>query len=85
MTNVKEREQHQEQDKLREEEIMSSNPLLNLQNQFGEGSADFGVKRRWDDDVVFKHQAKLEKPEKRFVNDVLRSDFHRKFMSKYIR
>lgn len=64
---------------------MSSNPLLNLQSQLNGGSADFGVKRRWDDDVVFKHQAKQEKPEKRFVNDVLRSDFHRKFMSKYIR
>ena len=41
---------------------------------------------RWDDDVVFKNQAKglQEKPEKRFINDMLRSDFHKKFMSKYI-
>ena len=48
--------------------------------------SEFSVKRRWDDDVIFKNQAKGvdEKPKKRFINDVLRSDFHRKFMSKYI-
>lgn len=41
---------------------------------------------RWDDDVIFKNQARGadEKPKKRFVNDMLRSDFHRKFLSKYI-
>lgn len=45
------------------------------------------MKRRWDDDVVFKNQARgTEKQEgKEFVNDLLRSDFHRRFMSKYVR
>jgi protein CWC15 len=45
------------------------------------------VRRRWDDDVVFKNCAKgqLEKPGGRFINDSLRSDFHRKFMEKYIK
>ncbi|KAJ2850967.1 complexed with cef1p [Coemansia brasiliensis] len=53
------------------------NPLLNN---------SFSVKRRWDDDVVFRNQARgdEDKPQKRFVNDMLRSDFHRKFMRKYI-
>ena len=49
---------------------------------------DFGVKRRWDDDVVFKNQARgTEDRNKRkeFVNDLLRSDFHKKFMAKYVR
>ena len=34
---------------------------------------------RWDDDIVFKNQARDE-PElkKKFVNDTVRSDFHRK-------
>ncbi|KAJ2812714.1 complexed with cef1p [Coemansia furcata] len=58
--------------------FLGENPLLSKQ--------DFSVKRRWDDDVVFKNQAKGDdgKPQKRFVNDMLRSDFHRKFMKKYI-
>lgn len=64
----------------REFDIARGNPLLNP-------SSDFAVKRRWDDDVVFKNQARgtEEKKGKEFVNDLLRSDFHRRFMSKYVR
>ncbi|PVV03003.1 hypothetical protein BB560_002528 [Smittium megazygosporum] len=60
------------------DEIMSGNPLL-------DANADFSVKRRWDEDVVFKNQARdmLDRPQKRFVNDMLRSDFHKKFMKRY--
>ena len=63
----------------REFDIARGNPLLN--------PTEFGVKRRWDDDVVFKNQARgtEEKRGKEFVNDLLRSDFHRRFMSKYVR
>ncbi|PVU93623.1 hypothetical protein BB559_003223 [Furculomyces boomerangus] len=63
----------------RREEIMSGNPLLNE-------DLDFTVKRRWDDDTVFKNQARDMdlKPKKRFINDMLRSDFHRKFMKRFI-
>jgi len=42
---------------------------------------------RWDDDVVFKNCAKIEDDKKKveFINDTLRSEFHRKFMAKYIK
>ena len=48
---------------------------------------DMRVKRRWDDDVVFKNcsRAAPEKKEANFINDSLRSEFHRKFMNKYIK
>ncbi|KAI4844382.1 Cwf15/Cwc15 cell cycle control protein, partial [Aureobasidium sp. EXF-8845] len=60
-------------------DIATGNPLLN------KGAYD--VKRRWDDDVVFKNQARgtEDKRGKEFVNDLLRSDFHRRFMGKYVR
>ncbi|KAL1839121.1 hypothetical protein VTJ49DRAFT_1852 [Mycothermus thermophilus] len=64
----------------RERDIALGNPLLN--------KPDFRIKRRWDDDVVFKNQARgtEEKGKKaEFVNDLLRSDFHRRFMNKYVR
>ncbi|EON64424.1 hypothetical protein W97_03655 [Coniosporium apollinis CBS 100218] len=63
----------------REFDIARGNPLLNPK--------DFNVKRRWDDDVVFKNQARgtEDKKKKEFVNDLLRSDFHKRFMSKYVR
>jgi protein CWC15 len=45
------------------------------------------VKRRWDDDVVFKNCAKGDDKVavKGFINDTLRSDFHKKFMERYIK
>ncbi|KAI9621195.1 hypothetical protein KEM48_007843 [Puccinia striiformis f. sp. tritici PST-130] len=74
------------------------NPLLNLKaalNQNGNlsptnsvttSSSSFFVKRRWDDDVIFKNQARdvNEKPKKEFVNDLLRTEFHRRFLKKFI-
>ncbi|KAJ3130459.1 hypothetical protein HK098_000024 [Nowakowskiella sp. JEL0407] len=74
-----EKEKQEEEERKREEAALTGNPLLNLSS----ASKDFTVKRRWDDDVIFKNQAKgEEKPKKRFINDMLRSDFHRKFMNK---
>ena len=50
------------------------------------GSTTFAVKRRWDDDLIFKNQAAgVDKPKKgEFVNDLLRSEFHKKFMLKSV-
>ena len=44
------------------------------------------IKRRWNDDVVFRNQARDE-PEhkKRFINDTIRSDFHRSFIKKFMK
>jgi protein CWC15 len=80
----------------RDQEIATGNPLLNLQAALGQTPATpgsttssapstFAVKRRWDDDLIFKNQAaglddKGKKGE--FVNDLLRSEFHKKFMLK---
>jgi protein CWC15 len=58
--------------------IARGNPLLNPKSM-----ADFSVKRRWDDDVIFRNQARGTDDrnlKKAFVNDLLRSDFHKKFM-----
>ena len=81
----------------RDEEIATGNPLLNLQAALGQrepgtpsstmsgSTGTFAVKRRWDDDLIFKNQAVGldDKPKKgEFVNDLLRSEFHKKFMLK---
>ncbi|KAF1809197.1 Cwf15/Cwc15 cell cycle control protein [Eremomyces bilateralis CBS 781.70] len=75
-----EAEKAEKEEEQRVHEIARGNPLLNPN--------DFTVKRRWDDDVVFKNQARgTEDRNKKteFVNDLLRSDFHKRFMSKYVR
>lgn len=76
----KEAEKKAHEDKIRMENILSGNPLL------GATKSDFKVKRRWDDDVVFKNCARSEpdKSKQNFINDTLRSEFHKKFMEKYI-
>ncbi|KAL8752142.1 MAG: hypothetical protein Q9184_005829, partial [Pyrenodesmia sp. 2 TL-2023] len=59
----------------RERDIALGNPLLNpYKNE--------ETKRRWDDDVVFRNQARgtENRGKKEFVNDLLRSDFHKRFM-----
>jgi len=82
----KEFEKKQEDEKIRMENILSGNPLLNYSAGANQ-KADLRVKRRWDDDVVFKNCAKgdLDKKQPQFINDSLRSEFHKKFMEKYIK
>ncbi|GEM06107.1 hypothetical protein Rt10032_c01g0124 [Rhodotorula toruloides] len=70
-------------------------PLLNLQAALGRSpapsnisessAASFGVKRRWDDDVIFKNQARTEaKPKQEFLNDLGRSQYHKAFMKRFV-
>ncbi|KAF9235252.1 Pre-mRNA-splicing factor Cwf15/Cwc15 [Melanogaster broomeanus] len=87
------REQSVSQAAAREAEIATSNPLLNLAAALGQSPGvnttvpgTFSVKRRWDDDLIFKNQTmnQKEKPS-HFVNDLLRTEFHKKFMAKFIK
>ena len=57
-----------------------------FESMLSSAAAPVQVKRRWDDDVVFKNQARTEpKQQKRFINDTVRSDFHRRFLDRYIK
>lgn len=70
-------EEAERERKIREQEIAVSNPLLS--------SGSSSLRRRWDDDTVFQGQARTApKTERKFVNDAVRSEFHRKFINKYI-
>ncbi|KIM21370.1 hypothetical protein M408DRAFT_333503 [Serendipita vermifera MAFF 305830] len=88
----KEREADAANAAVREAEIASANPLMNLQAALGQSSSSsnagsFAVKKRWDDDLIFKNQAngQSDKPNGQFVNDLLRTEFHKKFMQKFIK
>lgn len=79
-----EAERKVKEEKIRVENILKGNPLLSEKKI--ESSSEFKVKRRWDDDVVFKNCAKLDDGNKKgFINDTLRSEFHKKFMERYIK
>lgn len=80
----KEVEKQQHEEKIRMENILSGNPLLNYTAAPQKSNAK--VKRRWNDDVVFKNCARTEVDKgNTFINDSLRSEFHKKFMEKYIK
>jgi protein CWC15 len=76
--------------------VLRSNPLLSdkLASAMGSNassdsssllSAPVAVKRRFGDDTVFSHTHSNEpEAKKRFINDVIRSDFHRSFMKRFI-
>eukprot|EP00922_Rhytidocystis_sp_ex-Travisia-forbesii_P039197 GHVS01058329.1.p1 GENE.GHVS01058329.1~~GHVS01058329.1.p1 ORF type:complete len:225 (+),score=51.50 GHVS01058329.1:78-752(+) len=83
-----ERKKKMEYDKEHEDEtrdkILRGNPLLSSQ-PVEDADQTVGIERAWDDDVVFKNQTKGRlKQKKTFINDAVRSDFHKKFMTKYI-
>ncbi|EPB69274.1 Cwf15/Cwc15 cell cycle control protein [Ancylostoma ceylanicum] len=87
---AREEEEKKREEKIRMDNILAGNPLLNISEPGSSSSngGDFKVKRRWDDDVVFKNCAKgidERKKESSFINDAIRSEFHRKFMDKYIK
>jgi protein CWC15 len=59
-----------------QENILTGNPLINT---------GYSLKKKWYEDTIFKNQSKNEqKVKKRFINDTVRSDFHRKFIAKSI-
>uniref|UniRef100_A0A0K0DK81 Protein CWC15 homolog n=1 Tax=Angiostrongylus cantonensis TaxID=6313 RepID=A0A0K0DK81_ANGCA len=87
---AKEEEEKKREEKIRMDNILSGNPLLNIAESGSSSSngGEFKVKRRWDDDVVFKNCAKgldERRKEPSFINDAIRSEFHKKFMDKYIK
>lgn len=91
-----EREQSASTAAVRDYEVATANPLLNLAAALGQNPngvnttvpGTFAVKRRWDDDLIFKNQAMSSRDQDKssqFVNDLLRTEFHKKFMSKFIK
>ena len=78
-------EEAAKKDEEEREKLIKDNPML--RKELGiEDEPAFQVKRRWDDDVVFKNQARTEpKRAKRFINDTVRSDFHKRFLDRYVK
>ncbi|KDO22524.1 hypothetical protein SPRG_11707 [Saprolegnia parasitica CBS 223.65] len=77
----KEQAERDEEEKRAKDEVLMGNPLTSAMAPAGSAT----IKRKWNDDVVFKNQSRNE-PElkKRFINDTIRNDFHRRFLKAYI-
>lgn len=94
LARIKQERQQQEAlqaEQQRTQEQLTGNPLLLGDDDFDDdltsvATSSATVKRKWNEDTIFRNQARDEvQPKKRFINDTLRSDFHRKFLQKYIK
>jgi protein CWC15 len=65
--------------KRQREDVIKANVLLAQKMD-----SSYSLKRHWTEDTVFKNQATAQTKKKRFVNDPIRNDFHKRFMNKYI-
>jgi len=73
----------QEKERFEKEKATSKNPLMT--STFNNFNDNFTLKRSWTQDTVFQNQAANEpKRKRRFINDTIRNDFHKKFMGKYV-
>ena len=69
------------------ETATKNNPLLVGHLGEGGGSGSTNFKRNFGDDTVFSntHSGEAERSKKaRFINDAVRSDFHRRFLARFI-
>lgn len=75
-------------------QLQTANPLMNLSRQDDSSPSSSlllqSSKRKWTEETIFKNQAKgisssSNSDEKRFINDTVRNDFHKKFMARYVR
>merc|ERR1712216_1067650 len=80
----KTKEEAREREAVRWQEVLQGNVLRNVASE--KNDKLHRVKRRWDVDVVFKNQGYTDPiVERRFINDTVRSDFHKRFMERYIK
>jgi protein CWC15 len=87
-------EQQRQEQSAAEEAALTGNPLLNPDSTGDAAttttdmSSSGKLKRKWNDDVVFRNQARSAssgQTNKRFINDTVRNDFHKRFLNKFIR
>ena len=82
----KEKEEKLEKNKRQDdtEFFKTSNPLVQVADM--NTRADFKPKRNWRETTSFRTRDHLVKPsDKGYTNDTLNSDFHKKFLDKYVK
>ncbi|GAB64852.1 cell cycle control protein cwf15 [Plasmodium cynomolgi strain B] len=83
----KQRQEKQEQELLqsRKNNVLTNNPLINLEdnsdNEEGEGMSR---KRKWTEEAIFRNTCEKKEKKSTFINDTVRTAFHKKFLFKYI-
>ncbi|CAA9986604.1 cell cycle control protein cwf15, putative [Plasmodium knowlesi strain H] len=83
----KERQEKQEQELLqsRKNNVLTNNPLINLEdNSDNEEAEGMSRKRKWTEEAIFRNTCEKKEKKITFINDTVRTAFHKKFLFKYI-
>ncbi|CAD50972.1 hypothetical protein C923_01905 [Plasmodium falciparum UGT5.1] len=84
MEKLKKEKEEQELLKKKKNNVLTNNPLINLEDSSDNDEVST-KKRKWTDDAIFRNTCeKKEKKTPSYINDTVRSAFHKKFLFKYI-
>ncbi|SPJ09656.1 cell cycle control protein cwf15, putative [Plasmodium sp. DRC-Itaito] len=84
MEKLKKEKEEQELLKKKKNNVLTNNPLINLEDNSDNDEVNT-KKRKWTDDAIFRNTCeKKEKKTPSYINDTVRSSFHKKFLFKYI-
>ncbi|GAW79364.1 hypothetical protein, conserved [Plasmodium gonderi] len=78
--------QEQELMKSKKNNVLTNNPLINLEDNSDddEQSKNIARKRKWTDEAIFRNTCEKKGKKSTFINDTVRTSFHKKFLFKYI-
>ena len=82
LNRIKKEKAEEEEQKLKDIQAQArsqftANPLID---------PEYSMNQKWTEESVFQNQAVNEpKEKKQFVNDLIRNDYHKKFLRKYLR
>lgn len=64
--------------------VLTNNPLINLEDSDNEEFEKLQKKRKWTDEAIFRNTCEKKTKTNTFINDTVRTAFHKKFLFKYI-
>ncbi|SBS80389.1 pre-mRNA-splicing factor CWC15, putative [Plasmodium ovale] len=83
----KQKREKEEQEVLKKKKnnVLTNNPLINLEDSSdGEDAEENRKKRKWTDEAIFRNTYEKTEKKSAFINDTVRTAFHKKFLFKYI-
>ncbi|CRH02983.1 cell cycle control protein cwf15, putative [Plasmodium relictum] len=85
LEKLKKEKEEQEIMKNRKNNVLTNNPLINLEDSSDNEDSEQNIKKRkWTDEAIFRNTCKKKEKTISFINDTVRSAFHKKFLFKYI-
>ncbi|KEG01597.1 hypothetical protein YYE_03695 [Plasmodium vinckei vinckei] len=84
LEKLKREKEEEELMKNKKNNVLTNNPLINLEDSDNEEFEKQQKKRKWTDEAIFRNTCEKKTKTNTFINDTVRTEFHKKFLFKYI-